>query len=120
MYELLTVFGAGLALLVVLRVYMAVWRWRCPRCGARSLRYVGTAAIYLPPGDGPWDIRFQQACCGACGRSAYRRAVFASWEPEMRAVPAGSPPPPLPVVGSAPEIVFDDAVPPENQRGPHE
>ena len=122
MYELLAIFGAGLALLVGLRVYFAVWRWRCPRCGVRSLRYVGTAAIYLPPDtDGPWDIRFQQWCCNACGGRAYRRAGFTSWELEMKAVPEEPPPPVLPREGGAPEIVFDEAVAtPSTRRSPRD
>lgn len=120
MSELLVILGVGLALLIALRMSYALWRWKCPRCGVRALRYVGTAAIYLPPGEGPFDIRFEAARCAACGRPAYRRSTFgAPWEPEMRADPAGPSLPEPPAVG-AQEIVFDEAAPQEHQRAPRE
>lgn len=120
MYELLAVIGVGLALLIALRVYLSAWRWRCPRCGARALQYVGTSAIYPTSTDGPFDIRFWQADCGACGATAYCRADgTGSWQLEMQVVPENPPSPTLPIAGGAPEIVFDDVVPSENRAAPN-
>jgi hypothetical protein len=123
MRDVLALLGAGLALLIALYVYRALWPWKCPRCGVRALLCVGTAGIYRAPEESPWEIRFLVARCGVCGQHAYRRARgTGAWETEMRVEPERPPLPPLrlPAVGGAPEIVFDDAVPPNNQSSSHE
>ena len=65
--------------LLAVRLWVAVWRWRCPSCGRPRLRYVGLASEWSAEYA---ERRFPEAQCGGCGRAAVcRTGLWGHWEP---------------------------------------
>jgi hypothetical protein len=91
MYSALTVVAIGVGVLLVGWLYMRLWRWRCPACGRRQLRFAGTASEW----SSEWvESRFWEARCGGCGRYAVQRSgLFGRWEPARHAEPGAAPDP---------------------------
>ncbi len=85
MEAVLTTTGFILGSLLLALLGLRSWRWRCPNCGRRRLRFVGLASEWSPD----WvESRFPEGQCGACGRPAIRRAgPFGRWEAARHAEP---------------------------------
>ena len=89
MHPALTITAAGFGVLLVGWLYMRLWRWKCPACGRRQLRFVGMASEW----SSEWvESRFWKARCGACGRHAIQcSGPFGRWTPARHAEPDAAP-----------------------------
>src|SRR4051812_39312148 len=89
MHRVLPLVAVGFGLLLTGWLYMRLWRWRCPACGQRRLRWVGTASEWSAE---LVERRFWEARCRACGRHAVQRSgPFGRWTPARHAEPAVAP-----------------------------
>jgi hypothetical protein len=86
-----TTVGVVLASLLALSLSSRLWRWRCPSCRRRRLRFVGLASEWSA---GWVESRFPEGQCGACGRWAVCRAgLLGRWEPARQAEQCVAPDP---------------------------
>lgn len=82
MHPALNVVAVGFGALLACWLYMRLWRWRCPICRRRRLRFVGTASEWSSE---MVESRYWTAKCGACGRyAAQRSGLFGGWQPARR------------------------------------